>query len=335
MNDIDVVPIYGIEKKTIKGKLQEIIKREKPDLIHYHYTVRKLREVTQVAGNLRTPLVVTVHGIENLAPMYEYEVKSSTDQPDLIPFLRKSAHTVAVSRDISDYCRMYGLNNVSVIHGGVDINFYHPMNGSPRRGILYVGRANRYKGLREVCEGFLQIENKIQDDLCLVGRGITRKVFDHNGFFLDGPDRKRLEELIESGRVKLIGELPPERLRRLYQKVRALTLPSLTEGFPLVVLEALACGTPAVVTRVGSVSDVIADGCNGFLIQEPDSNELARSLLRLPELEGPDLPARCRESVTPFSTDRMVEKYMKVFQEACCNEGVSGSMLQKGSICFE
>jgi glycosyltransferase involved in cell wall biosynthesis len=58
-------------------------------------------------------------------------------------------------------------------------------------------------------------------------------------------------------------------------------LPSLSEGFPVTILEAMACGLPVVATRVGGIPDIIEDGANGYLIDTKNQEQIAEVLLKL------------------------------------------------------
>jgi glycosyltransferase involved in cell wall biosynthesis len=237
------------------------------------------------------------------------------DTNQALRLLRRRVHAIAVSRDVLARCRRHGLRRVFLVHPGVDDGFFRPAPGLARRDFLYVGRAERYKGAREVCEGFLDVAPRLDGRLWLAGRGMTRDGYAAHGCFLPVGRRDALDRLIEARRVRFLGELPAHRLRARYQRARALLLPSLSEGFPLAILEALSCGTPVIASDVGSIGDVVESGRNGFLIPRGNSRALARALLALPSLEGPRLAARCRASAHAFSLDRAVARHLEVYRK--------------------
>lgn len=70
--------------------------------------------------------------------------------------------------------------------------------------------------------------------------------------------------------VEFLGRLDWTALREEYRRADLLCLPSLSDGFGLVVLEAMACGTPALITRSTGAADIIEEGCNGFVIPPSD-----------------------------------------------------------------
>lgn len=126
----------------------------------------------------------------------------------------------------------------------------------------------------------------------------------------DGPDRTRLTRLArELGLEEHVLFRPPagrEQLRRYYSTADALLLFSKYEGFPLVLLEALACGCPAVAVRVGAIPEVLRNGENGLLI-EPyefrDLPSLARRIVQEMALIRREL---CVQSVEPYAASRLV-----------------------------
>ena len=106
-------------------------------------------------------------------------------------------------------------------------------------------------------------------------------------------------------------------LAAAYRSAWVSALPSLGEAFGLVLAEALACGTPAVASRLGGMPEVIGDDTRvGRVFDGDDPAALARALLEALELaEDPDTAAACRARAEQFSTDRCTESYLELYRE--------------------
>jgi glycosyltransferase involved in cell wall biosynthesis len=112
-------------------------------------------------------------------------------------------------------------------------HYFHDGGNGPRSGILYVGKLNRHKGLKETCQAYVSLSSFVDEPLYLVGRGTDRDNFQRTGFFLDDHDLLDFKHAVERCKVVLKGELPPGELREYYRTAKVLVLPSLTERFPL------------------------------------------------------------------------------------------------------
>ena len=94
--------------------------------------------------------------------------------------------------------------------------------------------------------------------------------------------------------IQVIPHVPLEGLVGAYIRHRLFVLPSITEGIPLSLLEAMACGLCPIVTGVGGVPDVVTDGANGILVPMLDPSALARAVARA--LALPDQTSRLARS---------------------------------------
>ena len=134
------------------------------------------------------------------------------------------------------------------------------------RAILFIGRLTTAKGVNFLIEAMRECPG---ESLTVVG---------------DGPERQRLEELATGlPNVRFAGAVPRAEVDRLLSSARLLVQPSLQEGQPNTVMEAMAKGVPVVATRVGGVPDLVRDGVTGFLVEPGDVPALAA---RIRELMG-------------------------------------------------
>ncbi len=140
-------------------------------------------------------------------------------------------------------------------------------------------------------------------------------------FVGDGPAKHRIRQLaIQLGvadRIRFAGHLKPAELGRYYAGADLLVLPSVSEASPLVILEAMACGTPVVASRVGGIPAVVEDWKTGFLVKPGDIGQLTMCLRFLTEDKpllqrmGAEAQRRVRSSLWP----EVLERYTALYQE--------------------
>lgn len=122
-----------------------------------------------------------------------------------------------------------------------------------------------------------------------------------------------------SGCVEFLGALPQADLARRMAQADVLVLPTLSEAFGLVLLEAMACGTPVVASRVGGTPDLVRDGENGFLVPPGDPRALAERVAWV--LSHPAVTATMGQRARAFARafdleEAFLSGYDRLFQEA-------------------
>lgn len=127
----------------------------------------------------------------------------------------------------------------------------------------------------------------------------------------DGPKREKIIDLINyyniEDNIELVGFLPRNEVMKYYGRAKCLLLFSKSEGFPTVVLEALLCGIPCLVTNVGSNAEIVKDGINGYII---DTNNLEDVITKMKILEEGyyNYYENCIASVKKYSMTNVLEK---------------------------
>jgi len=144
------------------------------------------------------------------------------------------------------------------------------------RCVGYVGTLNKRKGLLELMEAILILNEDGEEASYIIG-GIGPLEGMVRGFSC------RCEN------VEYLGLVGDEDLPETLNEIRLLVLPSYTEGLPNIVLEAMACGTPVLATKVGAIPDLIVDGESGFLMEDNSPTTIAKNIKRA--LECPNLQA--------------------------------------------
>ncbi len=152
--------------------------------------------------------------------------------------------------------------------GGAAASHREEVNETPRLHILCVARLSAEKGHLVLLDALAELRRRGVAFRCtLVG---------------DGPERSAIETRIGAldlgEAVVLKGALPPERVAELYPSADGVVLASFSEGVPVVLMEALACGRPVVATWVGGVPELVEHGVCGLLVEPGDAKELAEAL---------------------------------------------------------
>jgi glycosyltransferase involved in cell wall biosynthesis len=193
--------------------------------------------------------------------------------------LPRASRVVAVSRALAEQAVALGAarERVVVVPNGVDRQLFRPRSRaeacarlalSPARRLLYVGRLEPPKGVDDLLAAFDRLAARLPDvELALVG---------------DGSARRRCEAMgaRTGGRVVVAGSRALDEVPWWMAAADAVVLPSLAEGMPNVLLEALACGRRVVATRVGGIPDLIACDQLGELVEPQDVPALAEALAR-------------------------------------------------------
>jgi glycosyltransferase involved in cell wall biosynthesis len=178
--------------------------------------------------------------------------------------------------------------------------------------IMYAGVLTRRKGVHVLLDALAQINgNAAAARLSLVGKPEDRS---HAQSL-----KEQVQRLGLNGSVMFQDHVPQQELAKRMARARVFVLPSLSEGLGRVVVEAMACGTPVIGSRVGGIPDMIEDGVTGFLVPAGDVEALANRIqwvLSHPG-EAQEMGRRGREFASKcFSPDMYVRGYARLFEMA-------------------
>jgi glycosyltransferase involved in cell wall biosynthesis len=141
-----------------------------------------------------------------------------------------------------------------------------------------------------------------------------------------GPERSRLEALTQrlgvGERVRFLGVVPHERMAEVYSAADVLVLASEREGWPNVLLEAMACGARVVATNVSDVVDMINSPVAGAWVRERSAGSLAQALRKV--LAQPVAPAETRAHALGFTWDATTRGQIDLFREILRRRGADG-----------
>ena len=225
-----------------------------------------------------TPMVTTIHGFssDRIMPMYK-------------PFEHR-VHYVA----ISDADRAPGLAYAATIHHGIPLDEFRfdPVGGED---LLFFGRMHPDKGAAAA----IAVAQATGRRLTLYG------IVQDRGYF-----EREVEPHVDGDRIRYPGAVGgDERVRALGGAKALLHLIGFDEPFGLSVVEAMACGTPVIAIRRGSMPELIEDGVTGFLVDDVD--QAIAAVGRLDEIDR----AACRAAVARrFSVERMADAYIALYR---------------------
>jgi len=288
------------------------------EIVHTHtwYTNFAGALAKQVYG---CKLVATVHSLEPLRPWKReqlgagYTLSSWMEREGL----QACDAIIAVSEEMKrDILKVYRIptGKVHVIHNGVDPEKYRPGDGTAsltRFGIskpyvFFVGRLTRQKGIFDLV-----------DAMDYVPEGTTLVLATGK------PDTPEIEEELRrtvSGMPNVVWinqMLEDPDLVSLYNEAAVFACPSIYEPFGIINLEAMACETPVVATRVGGIKEVVVDRETGLLVPPGDPARLGKAIERI--LEDPALAKRLgragrRRVLKQFTWDRIAEKTLRLYR---------------------
>ena len=276
------------------------------DLIDAHYFYPDGVAAVLLGRALGRPVVVTARG-SDLNLIAEYAIPQG--------WIRWSARhadgLVAVSRGLKQRLANLGIaeERVHVLRNGVDPALFRPTDrdaarqalGLTRPTLLAVGNLVRLKGHRMMVEALVGLPAV---DLVIVG---------------EGPERAAIEALARqrqvADRVRLLGHVPQDRLPDIYSAADLLLLVSTHEGWPNVLLESMACGTPVIASDVDAIADIVAVPEAGRILTGPTPERLAATAR---EFLGA-LPARAatRAYAEGFDWQSTTEGQITLFHEIC------------------
>lgn len=283
---------FNLHAATIWTRMRDVI--DSFDVVHSHLDHHGFAMAYKIAP----PVVTTLHG--------------RLDVPSLLPSYRAFADMPLVS--ISDAQRrpLMRANWVATVQHGIDLDNF-TFNATPGGYLAFLGRISPDKGV----DVAIRVARRAGLPLLIAARPPLP--------FDDDPevqvDRAYFEQVIEpllaEPGVEIIGEVGGAQKNAFLGNANALLFPiRWPEPFGLVMPEALACGTPVLALREGSVPEVIEDGVSGFICHVED--ELVRAVERLPELSR----ARCRaEAERRYSPAAMASAYEQVYADVL--EGAS------------
>jgi len=270
---------YAPYELNLTSKLVDVALHEKLNILHVHYAIPHASAAVNAKQILATygidiPIVTTLHGTDitllgkdkSFKPVIEYAINMS----DAVTAVSES-----LKQETLKYFNIK--NEIKTIPNFIDMSLYHQQQDVKLRNqfakkdefiLTHISNFRKVKRVEDVVNIFNKVSEEIPAKLLMIG---------------DGPERLKAEQLCRklgiTQKVKFLGKL------KVIEKVLSISdvfvLPSKTESFGLVALEAMASKTAIISTNSGGLSEVNIDGKTGYLSDVGDINKMAKDAIAL------------------------------------------------------
>ncbi len=309
-------PPYAL---SLAAKMAEVARAYDLDLFHVHYAVPHATCAFLAREMLGRPIpiVCTLHGTDitlvGLEPSY-FEITRFS--------IRKSDRITAVSEYLAVHTRKsFGKDlKIEVIPNFVDPRRFTPRAINARRehlspdGVPIVMHASNFRAIKNV------------DHVVKVFARITKEVPSRLVMLGDGPERISAERWVRrlhlEDRVMFLGN--QEHIEELLPCANVFLLPSASESFGLVALEAMSAGVPVIATSVGGPREFVEDGCTGYTARPHDLARMARLAIRILRhpAQARDMSRNARAvAIRKYHVNKIARRYEDLYLEVVNGAG--------------
>ncbi|MBA7620644.1 D-inositol-3-phosphate glycosyltransferase [subsurface metagenome] len=290
-------------------KSLNLIKKEKINILHCQGFLSSFLGflLSKLTG---IPYIITVQRIERKGNLLKEMV------------YRRAFCCIGSSRAVKRYFEAIGAKNIEVIPNGIDLARFKGLDRQRSRQkpglgnefvVMTIARLESVKGIEYLIRAISKLKEaspqSINIKLVIVG---------------DGSERENLESLSAklglTERVKFLGQIPNEKIPEYLAEADCFCLPSLREGFGIVILEAQAAGIPVIGTKVGGILDLIEDDKTGILVESKNPEAISRAISKI--YANPDfvqnLVQNARINLEKYNWDNISQQVFNIYQK-CLN----------------
>lgn len=305
---------YPPYESALAGKMVDVVKYEKLDLLHVHYAIPHAtsaflaKQILRQQG-LDIPVVTTLHGTD-----ITIVGKDPSLRPIITFSINESDGVTAVSNDLrQETIDTFSITKpIEVIYNFVDLErFYKQEKEHFKRFIcpngekllVHASNFRKVKRIGDVIRVFARIREVVPSKLLLIG---------------DGEERQKMEMLTRQlgidEDVRFIGKL--EAMEEVLSVADLFLMPSEKESFGLAALEAMACQVPVISSNTGGLSELNIHGVTGFLSDIGDIDDMVeKSLFVLDEQHLEGFKQRALERAREFDMQVVVSQYEAYYQQ--------------------
>lgn len=285
-----------------------LLKKVNPQVAHSQ-TIQMALPCFLAKKLFNIPYIVYCHGSDVYLPWKFKKIISKL-------VLENAKAVVVLTQNMKKELEGFYIKNIFIIPNGVELSKFENL---PKAGVrkelkideaenvaLFVGSFKAVKGVKYLIEALNIVkEKKIRCRLLLVGSGE------------EGEELKKLSKklgLMES--INFIGSVKNEEIPKYMTASDIFVLPSLSEGLPVVILEAMASGLPVLATKAGGLPEIIKNGENGFLVEPKNSEQIAEKILYLFFNDDirKSISLNNKEKAKNYSWDLITEKLVEVYR---------------------
>lgn len=270
----------AIYEQLLASKMFEDARSEKYDMIHCFHLTPKLLPFVNI---IKTPVIFTFH--DPLDAKWLDVIRHCT--------WKNEAYYVSISNNQRK--GMPDLNFAGTVYNGIDISRFKFKN-EPENHLAFLGRYNYEKGV-DVAVSVARISGK---KLKLAGN------IWGNGFY-----NEKVKPYLKKGQIEDVGYLAKDKVSDFLGRAKALLFPiRWQEPFGLVMIEAMACGTPVIAFKNGSIPEIVKHGKTGFIVK--NEQEMVEAVKNINKIRRSD----CRKYVEEnFTVEKMVDGYEKIYEK--------------------
>ncbi len=302
--------------RSVRREVDRIRRHFDFDLIDAHWAYPNGVVAARLAKRYKRPVVITGRGADLLL---------SANLPLIGPRIRgalgSATRCIALSREIGEAMVAHGADadRVTVVPNGVDCARFRPLDREEARRrlnlpptarlVLSVGDLFENKGFHLLVDAVAKLREQGQDVFLVIVGGAPQHGTDYTREI-----ERRLAANHAESYVRLVGRRPHDELAWWYSAADVFSLLSAREGSPNVLMEALACGLPAVATPVGGIPDVLEDPRLGVLLPERSAGAAAAGIAQV--LSGEWSRQSIRDLLETRTWRTTAEQVARVFENA-------------------
>ncbi|GGD72542.1 N-acetyl-alpha-D-glucosaminyl L-malate synthase BshA [Emticicia aquatilis] len=305
---------YPPYESALAGKMVDVVKYEKLDLLHVHYAIPHAtsaflaKQILKCHG-INIPVITTLHGTDitivgkdaSLAPVVTFSINESDGVTTVSEDLRKDTYEAFEIR-----------KEIEVIPNFVDLerfkkqrkeHFKRIICPNDEKLLVHTSNFRKVKRIEDIIQVFAKLKKQIPSKLLLVG---------------DGPERGPMEQLSRDMNlgedVRFVGKL--DAIEEVLSVADLFLMPSEKESFGLAALEAMACEVPVISSNTGGLPELNVQGVTGFLSNVGDVDDMVKNAIYILQDENlPTFKANALARAQEFDITNIVPMYERHYEK--------------------